>query len=142
MSFDLRFVKHIVKGGCIHLCIAIKDVVFDSVNVLYTHHQRTVLSALILRECVLHNIGQNVTVMACNLNCTLNPKYNRASQVESHKHSANLLRDLVKEVCITDCYRYVNPTTKIYTWHNIRSFARLDRIIWFNSYKVPYSMYY
>ena len=49
-------------------------------------------------------------------------------QVESHKLSANLLRDLVKELCITDCYRYVNPTTRLYTRHNIRSFARLDRI--------------
>ena len=34
----------------------------------------------------------------------------------------------IVNVCITDCYRYVNPTTRLYTWHNIRSFARLDRI--------------
>ena len=33
MSFDFRFVKHIVKRMFIHLCIAIKDVVFDIVNV-------------------------------------------------------------------------------------------------------------
>ena len=66
--------------------------------------------------------GTSVTVMAGDFNCTLNPKYDRAS------HSANILRDLVKEVCITDCYRHVNPTTRLYTWHNIRSFARLYRI--------------
>ena len=126
MSFDLRFVKHIVKGMCIHLCIAIKDIV----NVYVSSGDGTQRSNFYttVREYVLQNIGQNVTVMAGDFNCTLNPKYDRASQVESHKHSANLLRDLVKELCITDCYRYVNPTTKIYTWHNIRSFARLDRI--------------
>ena len=28
-SFDLRFVKHIVKERCIHLCIVINDVVLD-----------------------------------------------------------------------------------------------------------------
>ena len=81
-----------------------------------------------VREYVLHNIGQNFTVMAGDFNCTLNPKYDRASQVESHKHSANLLRDLVKELCLTECYRHVNPNTRLYTWHNIRSLARLDRI--------------
>ena len=80
-----------------------------------------------VREYVLQNIGQNVTVMAGDFNCTLNPKYDRASQVESQKHSANLLHDLVKELCLTDCYRHVNPTTRLYTWHKIRSFARLDR---------------
>ena len=47
---------------------------------------------------MLQNIGQNVTVMAGDFNCTLKPKYDRASQVESHKHSSNLLRDLVKEL--------------------------------------------
>ena len=88
---------------------------------------------------MLQNIGQNVTVMAGDFNCTLNPKYDRASQVESHKHSANLLRDLVKELCLTDYYRHVNPTTRLYTWHNIRSFARLDRIYVLT---FPYSMYY
>ena len=80
-------------------------------------------------EYVLQNIGQNVTVMAGDFNSTLNPKYDRASQIESHKHSANLFHDLVKELRITDCYRHVNPTTRLYTWHNIRSFARLDHII-------------
>ena len=130
MSFDLRFVKHIVKGRCIHLCIAIKDIVYDIVNVYAPSGDGTQRSNFYttVREYVLQNIGQNVTVMAGDFNCTLNPKYDRASQVETHKHSANLLRDLVKELCITDCYRYVNPTTRIYTWHNIRSFARLDRI--------------
>ena len=130
MSFDLRFVKHIVKGRCIHLCIAIKDVVYDIVNVYAPSGDGTQRSNFYttVREYVLQNIGQNVTVMTGDFNCTLNPKYDRASQVESHKHSANLLRDLVKELCITDCYRYVSPTTRIYKWHNIRSFARLDRI--------------
>ena len=68
---------------------------------------------------MLQNIGQNVTVMTgdFNFNCTLNLKYDRASQVESHKPSADLLPDLVKELCLTDCYRHVNPTTR----HNIRS---------------------
>ena len=46
----------------------------------------------------MHSIGQHVTVRAGDFNCTLNPKYDRGSQVESHKHSANLLRDLVKEL--------------------------------------------
>ena len=130
MSFDLRFVKHIVKGRCIHLCIAIKDVVYDIVNVYAPSGDGTERSNFytIVREYVLQNIGQNVTVMAGDFNCTLNPQYDRESQVESHKHSANLLRDLVKELCITDCYRNVNSTTRNYTWHNIRSFARLDRI--------------
>ena len=116
MSFDFRFVKHIVKGRCLHLCIAIKDVVYDIVNV-YASRDGTERSNFYttVREYVLQNIGQNVTVMAGDFNCTLNPKYDRASQVESHKHSANLLRDLVKELCITDCYRYVNPTTRLYT---------------------------
>ena len=81
-----------------------------------------------VREYVLQNIGQNVTVMAGDFNCTLNPKYDRASQVESHKHSTNILRDLVKELCLTDSYRHVNPTTRLYTWYNIQSFARLDCI--------------
>ena len=45
---------------------------------------------------MLHNIGQNVTIMAGDFNCTLNPKCDGASQVESHTHSANLLRDLVR----------------------------------------------
>ena len=36
--------------------------------------------------------------------------------------------DLVKELCIAHFYRHVNPTTKLYTWHNIWGFARLDRI--------------
>ena len=77
---------------------------------------------------MLQNIGQNVTVMVGDFNCTLNSKYERASKVESHNHSAILLRDLVKELCLTDCSRHVNSTTMLYTWHNIRSFARLDRI--------------
>ena len=126
MSFDLRFLKHIVKGRCIHLCIAIKYVVYDIVNVYAPSGDGAERSNFYttVRKYVLQNIGQNVTVMAGDFNCTLNPKYDRASQVESHKHSANLLRDLVKELCITDCYRYMYPTT----WHNIRSFARLDRI--------------
>ena len=130
MSFDLRFVKHIVKGRCIHLCITIKDIVYDIVNVYAPSGDGTEHSNFYttVREYVLQNIGQNVTVMAGDFNCTLNPKYNRASQVESHKHSANLLSDLVKELCIRDCYRYVNPTTRLNTWHNIRSCARLDRI--------------
>ena len=51
----------------------------------------------------------------------------RSSQVESHMHSANLSRVLVKELCLTYCNRYVNHTTKLYTY-NIRSFARLDRV--------------
>ena len=66
---------------------------------MYTHHQGTVQCVLIFyttdREHVLQNIGQNVTVMAGYFNCTLKPKYDRAS----HKNSANLLRDLVKESC-------------------------------------------
>ena len=131
ISFDLRFVKHIVKGRCIHLCIAIKDVVFHIVNVYAPSRdgtERTIFYTIV-REYVLQNIGQNVTVMAGDFNCTLSPKYDRTIQVESHKHSANLLRDLVKELCFTDCYRHVNPATRLYTWHNIRSFARLDRII-------------
>ena len=41
MSFELRFVKHIVKGKCIHRCIAIKDVVFDIVNVYATSEDGT-----------------------------------------------------------------------------------------------------
>ena len=64
---------------------------------MYTHHQGTVQNALI---CI-QNIGQNVTVMTGDFNCTFNPKYDRASQVESHMHSANLLRDLVNE-SVTD----------------------------------------
>ena len=78
---------------------------------------------------MLQNIGHNVIVMAGYFNGTLNPKYDRASQVESHKHSDNLLGDLVKELCLTDCYRHVNPTTRLYTWYTIRNFARLDRIV-------------
>ena len=85
---------------------------------------------------MLQNIGQNY------FNCTLKPKYDRACQVESHTHSANLLRDLVKELCLTDCYRHVNPTTRLYTWHNIRSFVRLDSIYVSTFLKVPYSLYY
>ena len=37
MSFDLRFVKHIVKGRCIHLCIAIKNIFL--ILLMYTHHR-------------------------------------------------------------------------------------------------------
>ena len=73
--------------------------------------------------------------MAGDFNCTLNPKYDRASQIESHKHSANLLRYLVKELCLTDCYRHVNPITRLYTWHTIWSFARLDCIYVSTYYK-------
>ena len=100
MSFDLRFVKHIVKGRYIHLCITIKDVVFDIVNVYAPPGDGTDRTNLYttVREYVLQNIGQNDTVIAGDFKCTLNPKYDRASQVESHKHSANLLRDLVKEL--------------------------------------------
>ena len=120
MSFDFHFVKHIVRGRC----IAINYVVFDIVNVYAPSVDGTVRTNFhtTVREYVLQNIGQNVTVMAGDFNCTLNAKYDRASQVESHKHSANLLRDLVKELCLTDCYRHVSPTTRLYTWHNIRSF--------------------
>ena len=46
MSFDLRVLKHIVKGRYIHLCIAINDVVLRLL--MYTHHQETVQSALIV----------------------------------------------------------------------------------------------
>ena len=40
----------------------------------------------------------------------------------------NLLRNLVKKLCLTDCYRHLTPTTRLYTCHNIQSFARLDCI--------------
>ena len=67
---------------------------------MFTHHQGTVQRVVIfiqlLMNNMLHNIHQNVTVMTGDFNCTLNPKYDRASQVESHKHSANSLRDIVK----------------------------------------------
>ena len=77
MSFDLRFVKHIVKGKCIHLCIAIKDVVYDIVNVYAPSGDGTERSNFYttVREYVLQNIGQNVTVMTGDFNCTLNHKY-------------------------------------------------------------------
>ena len=66
MNFDLRFVKHIVKGRCIHLCIAIKDIVYDIVNVYAPSGDGTQRSNFYttVREYVLQNIGQNVTVMA------------------------------------------------------------------------------
>ena len=42
---------------------------------------------------MLQNVGQNVTVMVGDFDYTLlNLKYDRASQVESHKYSANSLR--------------------------------------------------
>ena len=139
------FVKHSVKERCIHLCIAIKDVVFDIVHVYAPSGdgtERTNLYTTVI-EYVLQNIGQNVTVMAGDFNCTPNPKYDRACQVESHNHSANLLRNLVKELRLRDCYRHVDPTTRLYTWHNILSFARLDPI-YVSTFliNVPYSMYY
>ena len=92
MSFDLRVVKHIVKGRYMHLCIAIKDVVFVIVNVYAPSGDGTERSNFYttVREYVLQNIGQNVTVMAGDFNCTLNPKYDTSSQVESHNHSTNL----------------------------------------------------
>ena len=119
ISSDLRFVKHIVKRRCIYLCIAIKDVVFDIVNVYAPSGDGTerTNSYTTVREYVLQNIGQNVTVMAGDFNCTLNPKYDRASQVESHKHSAILLRDLAKELCFAYCYRHGNPTTRLYLFY-------------------------
>ena len=69
MSFDLRFVKHIVKGRCIHLYIAIKDVVSDIVNVYAPSGDGTECTNLYttVREYLLQNIGQNVTVMAGDL---------------------------------------------------------------------------
>ena len=73
--------------------LAIKDVVFDIVNVYAPSGDGTERTNFYttVREYVLQNIGQNVTVTA---------EDDRASQVESHKHSANLLRDLVKELCL------------------------------------------
>ena len=61
--------------------------------------------------------------MAGDFNCTLiNNNF-----IESHKLSANLLCDLVKELCIKKCYNHLNPDARLYTWPDIRSFARLDR---------------
>ena len=74
------------------------------------------------------NVGDNVTILGGDFNCTLNAKYDRASQFEYHKPSAEMLRNIVLELRLTDCYRHFNPTTRDYTWHNVRSFARLDRI--------------
>ena len=104
MSLDFHFVKHIAKGRRLHLCIAIKDVVFDIVNVYAPSGDGTgsTNGYTTVREYVLHNIGKHVFVMAGDFNSTLNPKYARANQVESHKPSDNLLRDRVKELCLTD----------------------------------------
>ena len=128
--FNLRFVKHIVNGRCI-TCVLLSRM-FLYICLMYTHHQGTVQSALIFIQ-LLENMWDRILVKMLLLWQEIlivhsNPSMIKASQVESHKHSANLLHDLVKELCLTDCYGHVNPTTRLYTWHNIRSFARLDRI--------------
>ena len=71
---------------------------FDIVNVYAPSGDGTERTNLYttVREYGIQNIGQYVTVMGGDFNCTLNLQYNRASQAESHKHSANLLRDLVR----------------------------------------------
>ena len=61
-------------------------------------------------------------------NCTVNAKLDRRSKNETHVPSTSILANIIKDFHMIDCYINLYPEHCDYTWCNIRSQARIDRI--------------
>ena len=75
------------------------------------------------------NFRDEPVLLTGDFNCTLDPKFDRSPRKEHHPSSPKVLTEIIQRFELSDVYRHINPTLKVFTWRNKScSASRIDRI--------------
>ncbi len=119
----------IIKGRAVLITFEMYDITYNVLNVYAPNegNERTLFYNE-LYTYVMTMDNRDYLFIVGDYNCTLNANLDRGSKHESHIPSSAKLAKIIKDYHMIDCYRHLYPGHHDYTWSNIRSQARIDRI--------------
>ena len=122
-------IESVVQGRALHLTFEFDDIIHHILNIYAPNdgNERMLFYNKIYDYISLMENREYLSIVG-DYNCTVNAKLDRGSKNETHVPSASILANIIKDFHMIDCYRHLYPEHCDYTWCNIRSQARIDRI--------------
>ena len=128
LDIDILDMCSIVDGRAIHLKVNFDGIIYNILNIYAPNDgkERIIFYNSCHRYVSTIDANSHLCILG-DFNCTLNPKLDRGSGIETHKPSAECFSKIIRDFQLIDCYRHLYPDYLDYTWNNVRSYARLDR---------------